>query len=60
MGDLNYDFKFDESLAKNPVHYLEIFGSCYRHNVNDVKRDLENVLVKMLNWFQRKRDEGQQ
>ena len=25
--------------------------SCYGHNVNDVKRDLENVLVKMLNWF---------
>ena len=24
MGDLNYDYKFDESLSSNPLHQIEI------------------------------------
>ena len=24
MGDLNYDYKFDESLSNNPIHYTEM------------------------------------
>ncbi len=28
MGDLNFDYKYDESLSSNPVHFIENLFVC--------------------------------
>ena len=33
MGDLNYDYKLDESLSSNPLHQMKYYMACENESI---------------------------